>query len=178
MPRTRRRDVQKLDAVKASGFGVTLGDMAAIGGPNSWGGGMAMDVAAAQKKALAGGASGLHVERGSGGMAAPMSRHARGLLRMLVLRVVLATLWAGLLCVAGLWVMVDWTDRFPAYRWACLIGGGTALAMGQFVFAALVADRLFPRVNPWVSWSIQGVSGLVYVAGLVVLGLLLTGVIR
>ncbi len=141
--------------------------MAAIGGPNSWGGGITLGVAAAQMKASSGGSSG-----------APMSRHARGLLRMLVLRVVLATLWAGLLCVAGLWVMVDWIDRFTAYRWACLIGGGTALAMGQFVFAALVADRLFPRVNPWVSWSIQGVSGLVYVVGLVVLGLLLTGVIR
>lgn len=149
--------------------------MAAIGGPNSWGGGITLGVAAAEMKASSGGSAGST----SGSMSETrMSRHARGLLRMLVLRVVLATLWAGLLCVAGLWVMVDWTDRFPAYRWACLIGGGTALAMGQFVFAALVADRLFPRVNPWVSWSIQGVSGLVYVVGLVVLGLLLTGVIR
>ncbi|MBL0870914.1 MAG: hypothetical protein IBJ18_10100 [Phycisphaerales bacterium] len=152
--------------------------MAAIGGPNSWGGGTALGVATARMKTSQGFSSVQPMERGGGVSRAPMSRHARGLLRMLVLRVVLATLWAGLLCVAGLWVMVDWTDRFPAYRWACLIGGGTALAMGQFVFAALVADRLFPRVNPWVSWSIQGVSGLVYVAGLAVLGLLLTGVIR
>lgn len=102
----------------------------------------------------------------------------RAFVGRLLLRILLASLWAAMLTLGGLWVMLEWPIRFPAYRPACLVGGFTAIIAGQFVFCALVADRLYPRANPWVSWSIQGLTGFGFIFGIVSLSLLLLGVFR
>jgi len=47
-----------------------------------------------------------------------------------------------------------------------------SLAIGELVFAALVADRLFPRANPWISWTVQGLAGLAMCAGVIILAML------
>lgn len=96
----------------------------------------------------------------------------------MLLRIMLATAWSGLLCLGGLWILLEWPNRFPSYRTVCIVGGITGLAMGQFVFAALVADRLLPKTNLWVSWGVEGVAALVYAVGLVWLAMWLSGVIR
>lgn len=52
-----------------------------------------------------------------------------------------ATAWAGCLVVAGLWLALD----VRAAGGPGLLGGLAAVAAGQFVFMAAVADRLFPN---------------------------------
>lgn len=87
----------------------------------------------------------------------------------LAVRVTLATGWAALLALSGLWAMTTGVERFPGSSWAWTVGGVTVLAMGQFVFCAVVADRLCPQADWRVSGTVLGVCGLVYVGGLVML---------
>ncbi|CAN5846037.1 hypothetical protein BH11PLA1_BH11PLA1_14320 [soil metagenome] len=96
--------------------------------------------------------------------------------RWLALRFALATVWAWLLSFGGVWALLEWPARFPAYRGACIVGGVTALAMGAFVFAALVADRAFPAASRWASWAVQVAAGGVFTVGLAGLALVLSGV--
>ncbi len=93
----------------------------------------------------------------------------------LITRIVLATSWALLLGVGGVWVALEWPSRVPGNPKIWTVGGVTSVALGQFVFAALVADRLFPRANPWVSWTLQALSALAFGIGLLMLGLLVRG---
>jgi hypothetical protein len=88
----------------------------------------------------------------------------------------LASTWAGVLVLAGVWAITAGVDRLPALRGFWLAGGVTVIAMGQFVYAVLVADRLFPHARAWVRWPFECATGLVYVGGLAVLGAKLTGV--
>jgi hypothetical protein len=93
-------------------------------------------------------------------------------------RVVLATAWAGLLVLAGLELCFTWAQRFPSARGLCVLGGVTVLAMGQFVFASLVADRLFPKARLWVAGAVQFLVGVMYVGGVLLLVLMLTGAMK
>lgn len=92
----------------------------------------------------------------------------------IILRVGLASLWAGLLVFSGLWAIGDWSWRFHEFRTGCLLVGGMLIAMGLFVFAALVADRLFPEADRRVTGAVEGVCALAAFAGfgLVVLRIL------
>jgi len=74
--------------------------------------------------------------------------------------------------IGGVWAAVEWSVRFPDSRTACIVGGLMSLAIGELVFAALVADRLFPRANPWISWTVQGLAGLAMCAGVIILAML------
>jgi hypothetical protein len=96
----------------------------------------------------------------------------------LVVRVTLATGWAGLLVVAGVWALTDGLSALPLaadspLRLAWRMGGITAIAMGQLVFSALVADRLFPHANGWLCGGLQCLAAVGFLAGLVVLGYVL-----
>ncbi len=93
----------------------------------------------------------------------------------LVLRVAVAGAWAGLLVLVGLWLVLDWAVRAPGFAIPCRLGGVTLIAMGQFVFAALVADRLFPGVWPGVRLAVEGASALTFLIGIATLGVLAWG---
>lgn len=93
----------------------------------------------------------------------------------LACRVALGSLWAGLLVLVGLWLLTEWAARLESARGVCVLAGVTAVAMGQFVFAALVADRLFPGASIWARGAVQGLSGAVYVAGGLLLVMVLIG---
>jgi hypothetical protein len=95
----------------------------------------------------------------------------------LPVRVLLATLWAGLLVLAGLELIFNLGERLPGAGRIGLVAGITSVAMGQFVFAALVADRLAPRAWEPVRFSVQALSGAVYVVGLCLLVMMLFGVL-
>lgn len=94
-------------------------------------------------------------------------RHAKAL--PLAMRVALATAWAGLLVLAGLWALTVGRARYAALEPAWLLGGLTVIAMGQFVFSALVADRLFPHADPRVVLAFQALTGLAFVLGFALL---------
>ncbi len=84
----------------------------------------------------------------------------------LIARVVLASAWALVMGVGGVWAAVEWPGRLdPSYKTFCIVGGLTSLAIGEFVFVALVADRLFPRASPWLSWSVEALAALAFLAG-------------
>jgi hypothetical protein len=96
----------------------------------------------------------------------------------LVLRVLVASAWAGLLVLAGVWCWSDLSGRLPTAAGLCRVMGLTLIAMGQFVFAAVVADRLCPGASAWVRTPTQVIAGATYLVGLVLLLLMLAGVIR
>lgn len=85
---------------------------------------------------------------------------------MLLVRVSLAWGWAGLLALAGLWALSHGPLRFPLLGRFWLVGGITCLLMGQFVFAAAAADRLFPHVHPRVQAGVELTVGAGFLAGL------------
>jgi hypothetical protein len=92
----------------------------------------------------------------------------------LLTRIALATFWALLLCLGGLGLIFDWAAKFPAAAWDCRLAGVTLLCFGQFVFIAVVADRLWPRASPRVTWPVHLTLGLFALLGL---GILLAGMI-
>lgn len=96
----------------------------------------------------------------------------------LALRVLVASAWAGLLVLAGVWCWADLSGRLPTAAGLCRVMGLTLIAMGQFVFAAVVADRLCPGASAWVRTPTQVIAGTTYLVGLVLLLLMLAGVIR
>ncbi|MBL8763037.1 MAG: hypothetical protein JNM07_02060 [Phycisphaerae bacterium] len=81
----------------------------------------------------------------------------------------LASAWALLAVTGGIWVVVEWPGRWPVFRTASLLGGVTFLAMGQFLFSALVADRLFPGASQRLTGSFQVAAALVFFAGVLAL---------
>lgn len=99
---------------------------------------------------------------------------SRGL--SLAILVPAATAWAGCLVIAGLWLVFN----VRLAGWPGLLGGLSAVAAGQFVFMAAVADRLFP--NPgWnrTIWLLEMVTFLAAgVLGAAAAILLLRGVWR
>lgn len=95
----------------------------------------------------------------------------------LAVRIILATGWAGLLSLGGLWALTTGSSRFPGWPMAWEVGGVTAVAMGQFVFCALVADRICPHADWRLAGTLLGVTGLAYVGGLLTLAAMLMGAI-
>lgn len=83
----------------------------------------------------------------------------------------LGTAWAVTLAVVGLRLVLDGPPREPLAMpgHAALAAGLTALAMGQFVFMVLVADRLFPDVGRRAWWA-ECVTLAAFVGGLLWLG--------
>lgn len=71
----------------------------------------------------------------------------------------------------------DWPGRFPAFGGACLVAGLTLVAMAEFVFASLVADRLFPSASRGLSGFVQMVTGAVFVCGAAVMAIMLAGAV-
>jgi hypothetical protein len=74
-----------------------------------------------------------------------------------------ATAWAGVVGVAGLWVMFELA---PAAGSLCIplrFAGLAILAVAQFVFMVAVSDRLFPsvgrRIGVWLAE--MGMFGIV-----------------
>ena len=85
----------------------------------------------------------------------------------LVLRLVLATVWAGLMVVAGIAaVRLRLPETIPLARLAP-VAGFTAIAAGQVVFSALVCDRLCPHADTRLTGAVQLVSGVALTGGLV-----------
>lgn len=94
-------------------------------------------------------------------------------------RVLLGTLWGGVLVVCGLWLVGGPRGLMPS-AWNGAHGGAASawwagvacLAAGQFVFLAVVADRLCPMNNRRLADVLQTAWTGVFALG--VLGTLLT----
>lgn len=95
----------------------------------------------------------------------------------LVVRTVLATAWAALLALCGLLAITDWTARFPGFAVGCVVAGVTLIAMAEFVFAVLVADRLFPGSSRVVSGGVQAASAATFILGAAYLAANLIGAV-
>ncbi len=78
----------------------------------------------------------------------------------------IATVWAGSLSLGGIWLMMVGPRRLPSLTLACWMGGLAAIAAGQFIFEALVADRLFPSASKKLSLTAEFSSFLAFVFGL------------
>lgn len=83
----------------------------------------------------------------------------------------LGTAWSGGLIVAGLWLCWTAPGRWPMFAAPMVCAGLTLLAMGQFVFLSLVADRAFPElgrgVGRWIELCLlvlvlAGIAGTVW----------------
>jgi|GEM_PF-1695430 len=84
----------------------------------------------------------------------------------LVLRLVLATVWAGLMVVAGIAaVRLRLPETIPLAQLAP-VAGFTAISAGQVVFSALVCDRLCPHADTRLTGAVQLLSGLALTGGL------------
>jgi hypothetical protein len=66
-----------------------------------------------------------------------------------------ATIWAGCLVVLGLWLVFSVAPRWSMFGALAMLGGLTAVVMGQFVFSLLVADRLFPGAARIIGWRLE-----------------------
>jgi hypothetical protein len=69
---------------------------------------------------------------------------------VLGLRLLVCTLWAASMVVTGLWLGTQYSQRgehTAMIRFDALVGCVGLVCLGQFVFATLVADRLFPRAD-------------------------------
>ena len=88
---------------------------------------------------------------------------------MLTLRVLIGTLWAGVLFVAGLSLAARYSPVMPAGGGedALRFGGIGFAALGMFVFSCVVADRVFPRADPRLCTAVQLLFGIVPVAAMV-----------
>jgi len=84
--------------------------------------------------------------------------------------------WAGAVALAGLWLVLSATTRWPALSGPLVLAGVSFLAMGQFIFGYFVADRLFPGFGRRVGWWIEAAAVVVFVPSLgVAVGGLITG---
>jgi len=93
----------------------------------------------------------------------------------LAFRIVAATLWAGALCIGGLWVAFSAMPRDSSVRVALLLLAVALFAMGQFVFLAGVADRLFPRASVHWTWPVHIAAGTTAILGLLATGVVVLG---
>lgn len=84
--------------------------------------------------------------------------------------------WAGAVALAGLWLLLSATARWPALWGPLVLAGVSFLAMGQFIFSYFVADRLFPGFGRRIGWWVEAGAILVFVPGFVAaVGGLVTG---
>ncbi|MHC4975269.1 MAG: hypothetical protein ACYTF7_01535 [Planctomycetota bacterium] len=89
----------------------------------------------------------------------------------------LGALLATILVVnGGLLLDSAWWNEFPALRPIILMIGCTAIVAGGFIFVVIVADRLFPRVQPVVAmWTELTLAGL-FLAGLAATATIVVGI--
>lgn len=96
-----------------------------------------------------------------------------GLPLLLTLRTLTGTLWGALLVVGSAAAPV-WTPHVvaiaPEIAALVMVSG---VAAGQFVFCALVADRLFPRVHPALRGVVELSAGVCMLLGPALIGLIL-----
>jgi hypothetical protein len=76
--------------------------------------------------------------------------------------------WAGAVGLAGLWVLLSATARWPAHIGPLVLVGVTFLAMSQFIFSYFVADRLFPGMGRRIGWWVEAGAIGVFVPGFLV----------
>jgi len=76
------------------------------------------------------------------------------------------TAWAGGSVVLGLWLVFSAAPMWSMFAMPAVLGGLTAVVMGQFVFASLVADRLFPGAARIIGWPLEFGSVLLLPAAL------------
>jgi len=79
----------------------------------------------------------------------------------LMLRLGLGTIWAGVLCLTGIMAFAELPARFAAAGLECRLAGIGVFALGQFVFAVVVADRLFPRAAAAWTWPMHLGSAII-----------------
>ena len=85
---------------------------------------------------------------------------------MLTLRVLMGTLWGGVMFIAGLAVIARLAPGLPGQDLIRITGIGLA-ASGMYVFSCVVADRLFPRADERLCGGVQLLLALLMLAGLV-----------
>ncbi len=83
----------------------------------------------------------------------------------LVALAILGTLWAAVLVVGGAMVATVGPSRWPGLSLAAVLGGLTAIAAGQFVFLAIVGERMFPGSRRTVLGWGELLFGGAFVAG-------------
>ena len=84
--------------------------------------------------------------------------------------------WAGVVSLAGLWLLFGAAGRWPGASSPLILAGVSFLAMGQFIFSYFVADRLFPGFGRRVGWWIEAGAIMVFVPTFgVAIGGLITG---
>jgi hypothetical protein len=86
----------------------------------------------------------------------------------LALRVAINTAWAGVLVLVGLWLAtfslpLRVQEAMIVHKPAVQVLGVLLIAMGQYVFACLVADRLFPKADRVICGAIEVLTAAVYV---------------
>jgi hypothetical protein len=83
----------------------------------------------------------------------------------LALRLMVGTAWAAASALAGLLLLSlpAGAGGLPVSRWTWGWGGWSLLANAQVVFSLVVANRLFPHANPWLSGLVELAAGLAMV---------------
>lgn len=82
----------------------------------------------------------------------------------------IASAWAVCLTVPGLWLMVETPRIFLFDPFDSFLAGVLCIAMGNFVFMAFVADRMFPSVMKRESaWALE----MFMISVMVTMGILL-----
>jgi len=76
------------------------------------------------------------------------------------------TAWALATAECGLWLLMGMPGSEIRLGGAGIAGGVTFLAMSQFIFTALVADRVFPDFGRKVGWWVEAGAAAVLLLGL------------
>ncbi len=76
-----------------------------------------------------------------------------------------AVLWAGLLALAGLWILARGPAQLPVPTLVVLGSGIALLGSAQFIYMTLFADRLFPHVHPVLRIVAELLSFFMFVVG-------------
>jgi len=88
----------------------------------------------------------------------------------------LGSLWAGTLLIVGVMVIARPSPSMAPMGHAGITVGLTFVTAGQFVFAVVVADRLFPLASRTLTTRVELVLGLALAGGVVLsLIMLITG---
>lgn len=91
---------------------------------------------------------------------------------VLALRVITGFLWALVLCMSGLWLILDWPVRFAIAGRLSFCAGVALFAMGQLVFVVVVADRVCPRASSRLTWPAHAFLAMLAIFALLALGVL------
>ncbi len=76
-----------------------------------------------------------------------------------------AVLWAGILALAGLWVLIRGASLLPIPPVVTAGAGVALLGSAQFIYMTLFADRLFPHVHAVLRLVAELISFFMFVFG-------------